>query len=73
MGKLSRYVIGVFDKDMQYPELPKKHSNVDGDIIMQKLPKYGAVKAVWTNTLLKGRKQIIQESIYTFVATSLLC
>ena len=45
MGKLSRYVIGVFDKDMQYPELPKKHSNMDGNVIMQKLPKCGAVKA----------------------------
>ena len=31
---------------MQYPELDKKHINVDGDIIMLKLPKDGAVKAV---------------------------
>ena len=30
---------------MQYPELHKKHSNVDGDIIMHKLPKDGAVRA----------------------------
>ena len=73
MGKLSRYVIGVFDKYMQYPELPKKHSNMDGNVIMQKLPKYGAVKAAWTNVLLKGRKQIIQENICTFVAASHIC
>ena len=31
--------------NMQYPELHKKHSNVDGDIIMHKLPKDGAVRA----------------------------
>ena len=31
-----------------------KHSNVDGDIIMHKLPKDEAVKA---NAILKNRKQ----------------
>ena len=30
---------------MQYPELHKKHSNMDGDIIMHKLPKDKAVNA----------------------------
>ena len=30
---------------MQYPQLHKKHSNVDGDIIMHKLPKDVAVRA----------------------------
>ena len=38
--------IGICDNDMQYPELHKKHSNVDGDIIMHKLPKDGAVGAI---------------------------
>ena len=57
MGKHSRCVIDICDNDMQYPELHKKHSNVDGDIIMHKLPKDGAVKAAWINTKLKGRKQ----------------
>ena len=46
MGKYSRYVIDIFDNDMQYPELHKKRTNVDGDIVMYKLPKDGAVKAV---------------------------
>ena len=50
MGKHSRCVIDICDNDMQYPELHKKHSNVDGDIIMHKLPKDGAVKAAWINT-----------------------
>ena len=72
MGKHSRCVIDICDNDMQYPELHKKHSNVDGDIIMHKLPKDGAVKAAWINTILKGRKQLIQESLHTFVATYLL-
>ena len=30
---------------MQYPQLHKKHNNVDGDTIMHKLPKDEAVKA----------------------------
>ena len=57
---------------MQYPELHKKRSNVDEDIIMHKLPKDGAVKTASINTVLKGRKQLIQESLPTFVTTSLL-
>ena len=65
MGKHSRCVI--CDNDMQYPELHKKYSNVDGDIIMYKLPKDGTVEAA----ILKGRKQLIQESLHTFVTTSL--
>ena len=36
---------------------------------MHKLPKDGAVKAAWINTMLKGRKQLIQESLHTFVTT----
>ena len=42
MGKYSRSVTGICDNDMQYPELYKKHSNMDGDIIMHKLLKEGA-------------------------------
>ena len=72
MGKHSRCVIVIGDNDMQYPNLHKKHSNVDRDIIMHKLTKDGAVKAAWINTILKGRKQLIQENIHTFVETSLL-
>ena len=45
MGKYSRCVTGVCDNDMQYPELHEKHINVDGDVIMHKLPKEGAIKA----------------------------
>ena len=45
MGKHFRCVIDLCDNDMQYPELHKKHSSVDKDIIMHKLPKDGAVKA----------------------------
>ena len=45
MGKHFRCVIDICDNDMQYPELHKKRSNVDRDIIMHKLPKDGAVKA----------------------------
>ena len=45
MGKHSRCVTGICDNDMQYPEIHKKHSNLDGDIIMHKLPEDGAVKA----------------------------
>ena len=32
---------------------------------MQKLPKDRAVKAARTNAILKGRKQVIQESLHT--------
>ena len=45
MGKYSRCVIDIYDNDMQYSELHKKHSNVDVDIIMHKFPKHGTVKA----------------------------
>ena len=72
MGKHCRCVIDICDNDMQYPELHKKHSNVDGDIILHKLPKDGVVKAAWIKTILKGRKQLIQESLHTFVTTSVL-
>ena len=72
MGKHSRCVIDICGNDMQYPELYKKHSNVDGGLITYILPKYGAVKVAWNNTILKGRKQLIQESLHTFVTTSLL-
>ena len=72
MGKYSRHVIDIFDNDMQYPELHKKHTNVNGDIVMYKLPKDGAVKAVWINSVSEGRKQWIQESLHIFVTTSLL-
>ena len=44
MGKHSRCVIGTYDNDMQYLELHKKHSDVNEDIIMHKLPRNGAVK-----------------------------
>ena len=72
MGKHSRCVIDICENDMQYPELHGKHSNLDGNIIMYKLRKDGAVKAAWINRKLKGRKQLIQESLHTFVTTSLL-
>ena len=72
MGRHSRCVIDICDNDVQYPELHKKHSTVDGDIIMHKLPNDGPVKAEWINTILKGRKQSIQESLHTFVTTFLL-
>ena len=45
MGKHSRCVINICDNDMQYPELHKKYSNVDGDIIIHKLSKDVAAKA----------------------------
>ena len=71
MGKHSRCVIDVCDNGMEYPELHKKHSNVDGDIIMHKLTKDGAVPAAWINTIWKDRKQLIQESLDIFLTTSL--
>ena len=54
---------------MQYPELHKKYSNVDGDVIMHKLPKDGAVKVACIKTKLEGRKS--QVRLHTFVTTSL--
>ena len=57
MWKHSRCVIDICDNDMQYPELHKKHNNMDGDIMMHKLPIDGAVKATWINKILKVRKQ----------------
>ena len=68
-GNILDGVIDIFDNDMQYPDLHKKHSNVDGDIIIiYKLPKDVAVRVAW---ILKGRKQIVQESLHTFVTASL--
>ena len=45
MRKDSRCVIDIYHNNMQYSELHKNHSNVDGDIIIHKLPKDGVVKA----------------------------
>ena len=45
MGNHSRCAIDICDNEMQYPELHKKRINVDGNIIMHKLPKDGEVKA----------------------------
>ena len=44
MGKHSICVTGVCDNDMRYPEQHKKY-NVDGDIVMHKLPTERAVTA----------------------------
>ena len=68
MGKHSRYVIDICDT----MTCNTQSSNVDRDIIMHQLPKDEAVKAAWINTILKGRKQLIQESLHTSVTTSLL-
>ena len=54
MGKHSICVTGVCDNDRRYPEQHKKH-NVDGDIVMHKLPTERAVTAAWINAILKGR------------------
>ena len=43
MGRHSRCVADICDNDVQHPELHKKHSTVDGDIITHKLPENGAV------------------------------
>ena len=72
MDKHSRCVTGICENDMQYPELHKKHRNVYGYIITHKLLKDGVVKAAWIKAILKGRKQLIQESLQTFVMTYLL-
>ena len=45
MGKYSRCVNGIRDSGMQYPKLHKQHSNVDGEIIIHKLSKDGAIRA----------------------------
>ena len=45
MGKHSVCAIDIYDKCMQYPEVHKRRSNADGDIIMRELAKDGAVKA----------------------------
>ena len=71
MGEHSSCVIDICHNNMQYPELYKKHSNVDGDIILQKLSKDRAVKTAWVNTRFKRRKNVSQESLHTFIATSL--
>ena len=72
MRKHSWCVTDICHNDLQYPELHKKHSIVDGDIIMQKLSQDRAVKTAWMKTWFKCRKQLIQESLHTFVTTSLL-
>ena len=57
---------------MQCPGMHENYNNVDGYIIMQKLPKDGAVGVVRINAISNGRKQAIQQSLHTFVTTSLL-
>ena len=52
--------------------LHKKYTNVDGDVIMHKLPKVRTVRAAWTHAILKGRKHVILERIHAFVTASLL-
>ena len=38
MGKHSRFVNGIWDNDMRYPELNKNQSNVNADMMMDILP-----------------------------------
>ena len=71
MKKHSRCAIDICDNNMIYPKLHKKNNNVDGDIIMQNLPKDGVVKAAWIKTL-KRYKKLIKESLDTFATASLL-
>ena len=41
----SRCAYGTCENDMPYLELHKSHSNVDGDMIMDIIPKDGTVRA----------------------------
>ena len=66
MGKYFRCVIGMCNNDMQCPELHKKHSNADGDIIIHILPKDGAVKAAWISAVFQCCKTVIQESLHSY-------
>ena len=43
---------------MQYPELHKRQSNVDGDIVMHKLPNDGVVRSAWIHVTVKSRKDL---------------
>ena len=63
----SRCVIGTCYCDMRYSELHKKHSNVDRDIIMHKLPLVGAVRAAWINVILRSGKQVIRNGILAWL------
>ena len=72
MAKHSTCTTGICENDMRYPGMQKKHNRVDGYIIIHKLPKDRAVRVAWINTILKCRKQTIQESLHTFVTASLL-
>ena len=49
----------------------KKYSIVNEYIIMHKLPKDGAIREARICAIFKGRKQVVQESIYIFVTASL--
>ena len=60
MEKYSRCVLGICDNNMQCPGMHENYNNVDGYIIMQKLPKDGAVRVVRINAISNGRKQTIQ-------------
>ena len=66
MGKYSWCIVGICYNNIRYPELYKRHSNVNGDVIMHKSPKDGAVRAAWNKAILKGGKMVIQESLYIF-------
>ena len=72
MGKYSWCIVGICYNNIRYPELYKRHSNVNGDVIMHKSPKDGAVRAAWNKAILKGGKMVIQESLYIFVTASLV-
>ena len=61
MGKHSRLLLVYMTMTCDNPELHKRYDKVDGNIIMHKLPKHGAVKAAWINAILNGRKQVIQK------------
>ena len=45
MGKHSRLLLVYMTMTCDNPELHKRYDKVDGNIIMHKLPKHGAVKA----------------------------
>ena len=52
----SRCIVGVCDNDKQFSDKKIKHSNVQGDITMHKLPVNNERKRAWIAQVSKGRK-----------------
>ena len=63
----SRCVVGICDNDKRFPNKMVKHSYVQGDIKIHKLPVNNQIKRAWIAQVSKERKDFQPPKFFLFV------